>query len=44
MIIFRILCTPGWTRQLHTTIRERKSGEIVGFYSAMPCKIKVYDK
>ncbi len=43
MIIFRALCSPGWIPQWHVVIRQTKSREIIGFYSAAPIKMKVYD-
>ncbi|CAF3703590.1 unnamed protein product [Rotaria sordida] len=38
------LCTPGWIRKWHVALRVTKSRKMVGFISAVPIKMKVYDK
>ncbi|GAB6030536.1 Glycylpeptide N-tetradecanoyltransferase 2 [Chamberlinius hualienensis] len=35
---------PGWLLQWHVGVRVSKSGKLVGFISAVPAKIRVYDK
>ena len=41
---FRALCAPGWLRKWHVAVRVTKSRKMVGFISAVPIKMKVYDK
>ncbi|CAF1344154.1 unnamed protein product, partial [Didymodactylos carnosus] len=38
------LCAPGWLRQWHVAVRVIKSGKMVGFISAVPIRMHVYDK
>ncbi len=40
----RALCAPGWIRKWHAAVRVTKSRKMVGFISAVPIKMKVYDK
>ncbi|XP_070072068.1 glycylpeptide N-tetradecanoyltransferase-like [Drosophila takahashii] len=35
---------PGWKRDWHVGVRVEKSGKLVGFISAIPSKLKSYDK
>jgi glycylpeptide N-tetradecanoyltransferase len=42
--LFRALCVPGWLRKLHVGVRVTKSGKLVGFISAVPIRMRVYDK
>lgn len=35
---------PNWLKDWHCGVRVQKSGKLVGFISAIPAKIKVYDK
>lgn len=35
---------PGWKRDWHVGVRVEKSGKLVGFISAIPSKLKAYDK
>jgi glycylpeptide N-tetradecanoyltransferase len=35
---------PGWQKEWHCGVRVAKSNKLVGFISAIPAKIKVYDK
>ncbi|XP_078322109.1 glycylpeptide N-tetradecanoyltransferase 2-like [Crassostrea virginica] len=35
---------PGWSRDWHCGVRVAKSGKLVGFISAVPALIKMYDK
>lgn len=41
---FRALCAPGWLRKWHAAVRVTKSRKMVGFISAVPIRMKVYDK
>jgi glycylpeptide N-tetradecanoyltransferase len=41
---FRALCAPGWIRKWHAAVRVTKSRKMVGFISAVPIRMKVYDK
>jgi len=38
------LCAPGWIRKWHAAVRVTKSRKMVGFISAVPIRMKVYDK
>ncbi|CAF1254618.1 unnamed protein product [Didymodactylos carnosus] len=38
------LCAPGWIREWHVAVRVIKSRKMVGFISAVPIKMHVYDK
>ncbi|CAF2330449.1 unnamed protein product [Rotaria sp. Silwood2] len=38
------LCAPGWIRKWHVAVRVTKSSKMVGFISAVPIRMKVYDK
>ncbi|CAF1444955.1 unnamed protein product [Adineta ricciae] len=38
------LCVPGWLKKFHVGVRVTKSGKLVGFISAVPVRIRVYDK
>ncbi|CAF0803508.1 unnamed protein product [Adineta steineri] len=38
------LCAPGWIRKWHAAVRVTKSRKMVGFISAVPIKMKVYEK
>ena len=42
--LFRALCAPGWLQKLHVGVRVTKSGKLVGFISAVPIRMRVYDK
>jgi glycylpeptide N-tetradecanoyltransferase len=42
--LFRALCAPGWLKKLHVGVRVTKSGKLVGFISAVPIRMRVYDK
>jgi glycylpeptide N-tetradecanoyltransferase len=44
IVIFRALCAPGWIRKWHAAVRVTKSRKMVGFISAVPIRMKVYDK
>ncbi|ALC44927.1 Nmt [Drosophila busckii] len=35
---------PGWKRDWHVGVRVEKSGKLVGFISAIPSKLRAYDK
>lgn len=35
---------PGWTRDWHVGVRVEKSNKLVGFISAIPSKLRAYDK
>lgn len=35
---------PGWRQEWHCGLRVVKSNKLVGFISAIPAKIRVYDK
>ncbi|KAL5006489.1 hypothetical protein ScPMuIL_015295 [Solemya velum] len=35
---------PGWLKEWHCGVRVTKNGKLVGFISAVPANIKVYDK
>ena len=41
---FRALCAPGWIRKWHVCVRVIKSRKMVGFISAVPIRMKVYDR
>ena len=41
---FRAIQPPGWTRDWHCEVRVAKSGKLVGFISAVPALINIYDK
>ena len=41
---FRALCAPGWLRKWHAAVRVTKSRKMVGFISAVPIRMKVYEK
>ena len=43
-ILFRALQPSGWSRDWHCGVRVAKSGKLVGFISAVPALIKMYDK
>jgi hypothetical protein len=43
-IYFRALCAPGWIRKWHAAVRVTKTRKMVGFISAVPIKMKVYEK
>ncbi|XP_022649435.1 glycylpeptide N-tetradecanoyltransferase 2-like [Varroa jacobsoni] len=38
------LMPPGWLPQWHVGVRVAKSGKLVGFISAVPAHVRVYDK
>ncbi|CAF1457633.1 unnamed protein product [Rotaria sordida] len=38
------LCVPGWLQKFHVGVRVTKSGKLVGFISAVPIRMRVYDK
>lgn len=38
------LMPPGWLKEWHVGVRVAKSGKLVGFISAVPARIRVYDK
>ncbi|UJR33772.1 hypothetical protein I4U23_021199 [Adineta vaga] len=38
------LCAPGWIRKWHAAVRVTKSRKMVGFISAVPIRMKVYEK
>ncbi|CAF1236809.1 unnamed protein product [Rotaria magnacalcarata] len=38
------LCAPGWIRKWHAAVRVTKSRKMVGFISAVPIKMKAYEK
>lgn len=40
----RALQPPGWRRDWHCGVRVVKSGRLVGFISAIPATLKIYDK
>ena len=44
VIHFRALQPPEWSRDWHCGVRVAKSGKLVGFISAVPALIKMYDK
>ena len=35
---------PNWQKEWHCGVRVHKSNKLVGFISAIPARIKVYDK
>ena len=41
---FKALQPTGWSRNWHCGVRVAKSGKLVGFISAVPALIKMYDK
>ena len=43
-IIFRALQPPGWLKAWHAGVRVTKNRKLVGFISAVPAFMKVYDK
>ncbi|CAF1096007.1 unnamed protein product [Adineta steineri] len=38
------LCVPDWLKKFHVGVRVTKSSKLVGFISAVPIRIRVYDK
>ena len=40
----RALQPPGWLKEWHCGVRVIKSGKLVGFISAVPAHIKIYDQ
>lgn len=40
----RALQPPGWLKDWHCGVRVIKSKKLVGFISAVPANIKIYDK
>lgn len=40
----RALKPPGWQMEWHCGVRVKKSKKLVGFISAIPAHIQVYDK
>lgn len=42
--LFRALCAPGWIRKWHAAVRVTKSRKMVGFISAVPIRMKVYER
>ena len=43
-IFFRALQPPGWLPEWHCGVRATKSAKLVGFISAVPAHVKIYDK
>lgn len=43
-MIIRALQPPGWLKEWHVGVRVIKSNKLVGFISAIPALLKVYDK
>ena len=42
--VFRALKPPGWKMPWHCGVRVASNKKLVGFISAIPAHIKVYDK
>lgn len=42
--VFRALQAPGWRKEWHCGVRVVKSGRLVGFISAIPVTLNIYDK
>ena len=40
----RALQPPGWSKEWHCAVRVTRSGRLVGFISAIPATLKIYDK
>ncbi|CAF1221618.1 unnamed protein product [Adineta steineri] len=38
------LCVPDWLKKFHVGVRVTKNSKLVGFISAVPIRIRVYDK
>ncbi|UJR18703.1 hypothetical protein I4U23_005610 [Adineta vaga] len=38
------LCAPGWLKKFHVGVRITKSGKLVGFISAVPIRMRVFDR
>ena len=43
-VVCRALMPPGWDREWHCGVRVVKSKKLVGFISAIPAHIKIYDQ
>lgn len=43
-LIFRALKPPGWQKEWHCGVRAEKSGKLLGFISAIPANIRIYDQ
>ena len=41
---YRALQPPGWRKDWHCGVRAVKSAKLVGFISAVPANIKIYDR
>ena len=44
LLCIRALQPPGWCTEWHCGVRVKKSGRLVGFISAIPASLRVYDK
>lgn len=44
VLIFRALQAPGWRKEWHCGVRVSKSGRLVGFISAIPVTLNIYEK
>lgn len=43
-LLCRALQPPGWLKDWHCGVRVTKSGKLIGFISAVPAHVKIYEK
>lgn len=43
-IFFRALQSPGWCKEWHCGVRVTKTRRLVGFISAIPATLRVYNQ